>query len=856
MKKTKKFLALNMALVMVLGMAACGGDAGGESSSSGGSSSSADSGSSDTSGSSADSGSSSSADTANPAPTGEGIITPITPEELGSGSVKWTEEKTADGWYKVTNEGGKTLGYSKDSGVSLIQVDGYAFKDMDRDGVLDGYEDWRNSNEDRAKDLANQLSVAEMTPLFTHGGWTSFGSTIEGDDLTYVEEGGRGGVTRSAISEGNTTMAVDWTNALQALCEATGNWGIPATISVDPNHISNTIDQNSLAATMSVDEAFELGKLHGKQYRATGVTMLLGPQIGIGTQPTMTRATGTYSEDPALGRDLANAYISGLQSTFDENGNDLGWGEDSVYAIAKHYVGDGAPEGGRNDHMDAGKFDVFPGNNFEAHLIPFHDGAFNLTMSSTRECGVMPNYAISYSRDGSLGELVGGGYSTYKLNFLYDNDYQGFILTDWQITNDGQQCFGVEDLTMTERFAELYKSGCHQIGGTSDNASAAEGYELVVDELGEEEALKLLRNAAYHFVLSQFQCNLYENPYISLDNAIDTVWNNNSDAVSKEQQLKTVIMLKNSGNVISQDDGTKKTVYVPYTYKAATAAGSSAEASPAKWEPVFDLNAVSKYFDVVTDTVGDPTGEAGEDGNPTYTENDIVRAGAAEVGACDLILMPMNAPSQDSAQDGEGNWLPASLQYGEYTAANARRESLAGTVTTESINDGYYGTKTQDVKENRSYANNTVGKDGNYSQLELLEYVNSVKGNAKVVVMMSKASGPSVLVWSEVEPLADAILFYYGSTSWFFEETLLDIVSGKVEPSGLLPFQMPASMDAVEAQKEDVPRDMECYADADGNVYDFTFGLNWSGKIDDERVKKYNVEPLTKVESIEFHYAN
>ena len=469
----------------------------------------------------------------------------------------------------------------------------------------------------------------------------------------------------------------------------------------------------------------------------------------------------------------------------------------------------------------------------------------------------MPNYAISYSRDGSLGELVGGGYSTYKMDFLYDNDYQGFILTDWQITNDGQQCFGVEDLTMTERFAELYKSGCHQIGGTADNAAAAEGYELVVDELGEEEALKILRNAVYHFVLSQFQCGLYENAYISLDNAIDTVWNNDTDAAAKEQQLKSVIMLKNSGSVIAQGSGEGKTVYVPYQFTPASeGSNASSGSTAASWKPVVDLEAAAKYFTVVTDTLKDPSGEPDEDGNPTYTENDIVRATAAQVGACDLILMHMDAPNQDSAQDEEGNWLPASLQYGEYTADNARRESLAGTVTTETVNDGYYGTKSQDVKENRSYAGNTVGRDKNYAQLELLQYLNGIKGGAKIVVMMSKASGPSVMVWSEVEPLADAILFYYGSTSWFFEESLLDIVSGKVEPSGLLPFQMPASMDAVEAQDEDVPRDLECYVDADGNTYDFTFGLNWSGKINDERVQKYSAEALTKVESIEFHYAD
>ena len=65
------------------------------------------------------------------------------------------------------------------------------------------------------------------------------------------------------------------------------------------------------------------------------------------------------------------------------------------------------------------------------------------------------------------------------------------------------------------------------------------------------------------------------------------------------------------------------------------------------------------------------------------------------------------------------------------------------------------------------------------------------------------------------------------------------MICGNYEPSGLLPFQMPADMETVEAQAEDTPRDMRCYQDADGNTYDFAFGMNWNGVIEDERVKKY-----------------
>ena len=89
----------------------------------------------------------------------------------------------------------------------------------------------------------------------------------------------------------------------------------------------------------------------------------------------------------------------------------------------------------------------------------------------------------------------------------------------------------------------------------------------------------------------------------------------------------------------------------------------------------------------------------------------------------------------------------------------------------------------------------------------------------------------------------------------YTDESIANIIAGKTEPSALLPMQQPASMEAVEAQQEDVPRDVECYVDSDGNTYDFAFGLNWSGVIDDERVQTYSAEPLTTPETITFSYA-
>ena len=103
----------------------------------------------------------------------------------------------------------------------------------------------------------------------------------------------------------------------------------------------------------------------------------------------------------------------------------------------------------------------------------------------------------------------------------------------------------------------------------------------------------------------------------------------------------------------------------------------------------------------------------------------------------------------------------------------------------------------------------------------------------KKVIVAVAAERP--LVFSEFEGVADAILIGFEIQNQAF----LEIMAGKAEPQGLLPVQMPADMKTVEQQCEDLPFDMKCYKDADGNVYDYAYGLNWSGVISDWRTEKY-----------------
>lgn len=849
----KKLLALLMAMVMILSLAACVSEPDDGTTGSTGTTA----GSDPTNGTDPTDGT----DPTNPGP--EELVWEVgeakQPDPEGT-AAKWTETETDDGWIEVVNDGGETLGYDPDSGVTIIQVDGFAFKDLDKDGELDVYEDWRVSDEQRAIDLVCHMTGYELAPLFCHGnGW----GTVSTDPITEehsiyatIVAGVRGGVTRSAGSNvsGNETHAI-WSNNMNALCESL-DYGIPILVSLDPNGQSGLISSLTLASTMDTDLAYEIGLEISKQYRNMGVHVLLGPQVDLVTNPVMARASGTFGEDPALSAAMADALVSGLQSTI-VNGADIGYGDDSVVACLKHYAGAGAVEGGADDHNN--EYSVFPNNNYEAHLIPFHDGAFNLTYSSTVEAGaIMMNYSISVSNDGSLGEMVAGAYSSFKTAQLEYAGWQGVIFTDWEVTEDGTREWGVEDLTVPERFAALIKNGIDQVGGSTNYQAIQEAYDLLVDELGEEEALQLFRESIASTMLMRMQLNLFENPYCSTETVREENWSSDLDEFSNEGRQASIVMLKNDGTIKEAVDGEKLTVYVPYTFTAATSGNSSQAGRPASWGPAISLDLLEPYFNVVTDRAGEPTGEPDDDGNPTYTENDVIRATAEELAECDMALVMMTAPNTSrgsrTVENDDGStttiWTPPSLQYAAYTATTAREQSLAGDRITITIPDPYGGTE-QIVTENRSYKDQTAAQSSRYSQLEMLQQIDeTVPESCSVVVMMTVSSG--AMCWHEVEPLADVILYCNSS----YTDQMLKVVAGQEEPTGLLCVEQPADMEAVEAQAEDTPRDMECYVDANGNTYDFCFGLDWSGVISDERTERFDVPVQLECESFDFQYAD
>ena len=469
----------------------------------------------------------------------------------------------------------------------------------------------------------------------------------------------------------------------------------------------------------------------------------------------------------------------------------------SVNAMVKHWPGGGPEEGGRDGHFGYGAYAVYPGKNIKDHMQPFTEGAFKLNGPTKKAAAVMPYYTIS---DGE-GENVANGYNKYLITDILRGEYgyDGVLCTDWGITRDVSAVdkfegkpWGVETITEAERHYKAIAAGMDQFGGNNDMGPVLEAYKMGVKEHGEEAMRTRFEASAVRLLTNIFRVGLFENPYLNVAETEKIVGNSEFMKAGYEAQLKSIVMLKNHNKILPIQN--KKKVYVPQRYIAPSTNWWGITSEP-KTVDAFNMEVVAKYFDVVeTPEEADfaLVGIYSPDGGVGYNRTDL--------------------------ENGGNGYVPISLQYGSYTADTAREVSLAGGSPLEGFT-------------NRTYK----GKSVNTINTTDMDLVNDTKAKMddKPVIVSVKAGKP--MIFSEIENSAAAILVHMGVQ----DQALMEIITGAAEPSALLPFQMPADMLTVEAQFEDVPRDMKPYTDADGNSYDFAYGLNWNGVIDDVRVKKY-----------------
>lgn len=763
---------------------------------------------------------------------------------------QYAGEITRDGWIKVAQADGPTLGCARDSGVRLLRDDGRAFKDLNKNGALDPYEDWRLDAETRAEDLARRMSVEEIAGLMVvcDGLSNNFAGKPDDSQKTALDSHIR--CVRSDAASRSVEDQANWNNVMQAYAESTA-LGIPVQFYADLQNgspktgVSPWPDNMALAASFDPFLTREAYGQIAKEYRALGITTLFGPQADLATEPRWGSATGSFGEDPALASDMTAAAVNALQSTYDGEGGDIGWGADSVNAMMKHWPGDGAAQAGRASYDAAGSYTVYPGGAFETSLIPFIDGGLMLDGETGSASAVMTSYSIAWLEDAEYGESVGAGFSEHMIRLLRGYGFDGVICTGRDVVSGKN--WGVEDLTRAQRVRRAIGVGVDQFGGEVKTDAILEGIALLMDEMGEEAGTARLRASARRLLLNSFRVGLFENAYLDVEQSKATVANGAATARAFAAQEKTIVMLKNDGAIRENASDDKPVAYIPLVFTPGFAGQTASSAVL----PV-DRALIEEYFTPVTDTVSDVwTGPADENGRPTLAYKDIIRASAEQLARCDLALVFARTPMSVSGRGvaggfdiGTQSYIPISLQYGEYTADSdaVPRESIAGRIlikTTETP----YGAQTVAYRENQSYYGHTAKAD-NATDLDMILYAaGNMPEEAKIIVAVNAAGPSSVaqMVVSEFERRADAILYGFNIDNRSF----LAIAAGKREPVALLPAGLPKDMIAVESQWEDVPRDMECHVDAAGNTYDFAFGMNWSGVINDERVAKYKVAPLT-----------
>ena len=723
---------------------------------------------------------------------------------------KWSEQQV-DSFMLVTQKEGPTLSYSPQSGVKLLTEDGYAFKDLNRNDSLDAYEDWRLTPQERAADLASKLSREEIAGLMLYSSHQAVPSAeLTEDQKKFLSKDHLRAVLITSVE--SPRIAAQWNNRMQACSEGLDH-GIPANTSSDPRHEAKaTTEYNAgagghisqwptslgLAATFDPQLMYRFGEIASEEYRALGIATALSPQVDIATDPRWTRFSGTFGEDPLLATEMARAYCDAFQTTPDTRG----WGMRSVNAMVKHWYGYGAQEGGRDSHFASGKYAVYPGNNLAEHKLSFIDGAFKLEGGTEMASAVMPIYSILWNQDPS-GENVGGSYSQWLIQKQLREEarFEGVVCTDWGITKDmkvldspmGGKPWGVESLTEAERHYKILQAGVDQYGGNNEIGPVLAAYDMWAKAQGEKSARQRFEQSARRLLLNVFRVGLFEHPYLDPEASEKIVGNPQFMREGYEAQLKSVVMLKNHDNKTLPMDKRYK-VYVPKRHFPAIPGLWGGISEEKTVEPI-DLALVRKYYEVVE------------------------QPEQADFAIC-LIEEPSTGFGYSAAdvKRGGNGYVPYSLQYDDYKAVDARSVSIAGGDPMEKFT-------------NRSYKGKTV-KAYNRDDMLMVSETKRAMGEKPVIVIL-ETGRPVVL--SEIEPKADAILVSFNVQ----HQALLDIISGKNEPSALLPMQMPADMKTVEEQHEDVPRDMRCYQDADGNTYDFAFGLNWQGVIKDERVKNY-----------------
>ena len=482
------------------------------------------------------------------------------------------------------NENGPDIGVTT---CGVIVRDGLYFKDMDNSGELAPYKDWRLSPEERAKDMVAHLRLdqqaglvlntlfntpvaptraaatgadgkLEMSKIYKHHDPDEKpipgplpGMTMSIDDADVLDKHITAGVYRGDM-HCEAGMVALYQNAGTQMLEyeaCKGGVAIPYSLHTNPINIGYPDSLGIGAAVLgdgNADFVYEMADTDRKMMKAEGLHIMYGPQVDVATDPRWPRTNGTYGERTDVTSDITEALIKGYQ-----NGDD-GLNEGSVVLTVKHFPGDAPSENGFEPHVPIGQWRIYrtPGSMEKYHLPPFQR-AFDHKASS-----IMPDYSRiaadgravpqTYRGEVTSTEAVPSAYSKELLTDLARNKmgFDGYINSDSGITS--VQIYGVEDLTVPQRYAKAISAGTDVIGGNTDPENIIKAVEEGLLPKAD------LDRASYNRLLSLFRTKRVDNPYLDPDQA-DQARQDNFDGARKkayEANQKAVVLVKNHGGVL------------------------------------------------------------------------------------------------------------------------------------------------------------------------------------------------------------------------------------------------------------------------------------------------------------------
>jgi beta-glucosidase len=527
--------------------------------------------------------------------------------------------------------------------TALIQSQGFNFKDLNKNGKLDVYEDWRLSNDKRAKNLLSLMSLEEKVGFMlistarmkndrgTEPGAAPAPITSDFNEEDQVQKnnmftrkplpvemmmsaGSSKGVKdfhlRHFILRANApakTMA-EWANKLQALCESEP-LGIPAIIASNPrNHITKDASVGlSVGKTVFSTWPGELGlsamndlslvrtfaNIARQEWAAVGLRKGYMYMADLSTEPRWQRIEGTFGEDANWVAKMITEVVLGFQ------GNKLS--NSSVALTTKHFPGGGAGVGGQDPHFDWGKYEHFPGGMFKNNLIPFH-AAIKAGTSA-----IMPYYSLPLD---TKYEKIAYAYNKAVIKDLLRDSlgFKGIINSDTGPIE--MMPWGAENLTIVERYKRTLEAGVNIYSGTADPSKLMEAVK------SGPQYLQMVDSSVYKLLMEKFTLGLFENPYVDADKAEQFVGNKAFQAKADIAMRKSIVLLRNETEALPLKPKTK--VYFE-TYVQKRGGSPSTVYQPAIADANLEFVKTPEEADLILLWLH-PGGKSlfGSDGSPIY----------------------------------------------------------------------------------------------------------------------------------------------------------------------------------------------------------------------------------------------